>query len=52
MNEYQVEVKNVGSGLLFIVLKHGVKVYEHLVTLDMLLKAGEENGQREEIHPV
>lgn len=45
MNDYQVEAKNVGSGILLIILKDGVRVYEHLVTLEMLLKAGaERNG--------
>lgn len=38
MNKYQVQIKNVGSGLLFEVYKDGNKVYTHLVTDEMLEK--------------
>jgi len=43
MEGYNIEVKNVGSGVLFIVIKDDKRIYEHLVTVDMLKKAEIEN---------
>jgi|694.fasta_scaffold00233_85 hypothetical protein len=39
------EVKNVGSGILFVVYNDGKKIYTHIVTTEMLEKA---NGQVQE----
>jgi hypothetical protein len=39
MNKYQVQIKNVGSGLLFEIYEDGNKVYTHLVTEEMVEKS-------------
>lgn len=43
----RAEVKNVGSGVLFIIYRDdGSRLYEHLVTFEMLEKLGESNEER------
>jgi hypothetical protein len=50
---YNAEMKNVGSGILFVVYKDGKKIYTHLVTMEMLEKCDgqvEENAEYHEEH--